>query len=311
MKKTMTYEELLKRMEGITVALATPQTKQGSLDAKGLDRLIERVIANGASCLFPLGWCGEQPLLPDAVREDVIRRTCRAAKGKVPVMVGVSEQSLPRALRWANLAREAGADLILATPPYSYPIPQEWVFTYFKELTQTAKLPLVVYQNDEVGVAVEDETIGRFSEIPSIIGVKAYMPYHRLQKSFYKYNQPGRFLVMGADEYLYGVGLFLGIRHFTMGGPGNLNMRWCLEIFKDALMNDWDSVKQKQKRLIDFCDAVYSAAESPYPVVKYILHRLGVCRDFMASPLQTLLPAQKKKVDLALKKFTDILDWGG
>jgi dihydrodipicolinate synthase/N-acetylneuraminate lyase len=301
-------EALLKRMEGITVALATPQTKQGDLDSKALDCLIERVIGNGASCLFPLGWCGEQPLLADPVREAVIRRTCRAAKGKVPVMVGVSEQSLPRALRWAEVAREAGAELILATPPYSYPIPQAWVLNYFKELTRLSGLPLVVYQNDEVGVAVEDETIGRFSEVPGIIGIKAYMSYHRLQKAFYKYNQPGRFAVMGADEYLYGVGLFLGIRHFTMGGPGNVNMQWCREMYKDGLLKDWDAVKQKQKRLIDFCDAIYSAAESPYPVVKYALHRLGVCGDIMSSPLQRLLPAQKKKVDLSLKKFADVLD---
>jgi dihydrodipicolinate synthase/N-acetylneuraminate lyase len=224
-------------------------------------------------------------------------------------MVGVTEQSLPRALRWANMAREAGADMILATPPYSYPIPQEWVFHYFKELTRLSRMPLVVYQNDEVAVRVEDDTIGRFSEVPGIIGVKAYMPYLRLQKTFYQYNRPGRFLIMGADEYLYGVGLFLGIRHFTMGGPGNLNMRWCREIFIDALANDWDTVKRKQKRLIEFCDAVYSVAESPYPVVKYVLHRLGVCRDFMASPLQLLGPAQKKKIDLAMKKFSDVLDW--
>ena len=310
MKSNRTSETstLLQRMEGVTVALATPLKRDGGLDGKALEQLIQRVIANGAACLFPLGWCGEQPLLSDEVREQVIRRTCRAAGGKVPVMVGVSEQSLSRALRWANLSREAGADMILATPPYSYPIPQEWVLEFFTELSRQSRMPLVVYQNDEVGVAVKDETIGRLSEAPGIVGIKAFMPYHRLQNAIYRYNRPGRFGVMGADEYLYGVGLFLGIRHFTMGGPGNLNMRWCKRMFHHGLAGDWDSVRNEQKGLVEFCDAVYSVGPSPYPVVKYILHRTGIGTDQMSLPLHPLSAGQKKRVDGVLKRFRDILD---
>jgi dihydrodipicolinate synthase/N-acetylneuraminate lyase len=301
--------ELLYRMEGITVAVATPlKNGDGELDGSALDRLVRRLIANGAACLFPLGWCGEQPLLPDRTREAVIRRTCKAAAGKVPVMVGVSEQSLPRALYWAGVAKRAGADLILATPPYSYPIPQAWVLDYFKALTEKSGMPLVVYQNDEVGVTVEADTIDKLREVPGIIGVKAYMSYLKLQSAFYRSDRPGRFAVMGADEYLFAVGLFLGIRHFTMGGPGNLNLRWCNRIYEYARQNNWEAVRTGQKRLMDFCNALYSAADSAYPAVKYALHRLGACRDAMTVPLRPLSAAQKKAADAAMEKFRDVLD---
>ena len=125
---------LLDQMKGLTVALATPLNERDELDAAGLERLLERVIAGGASCLFPLGWMGEQPLLSSSARNAMLVETCRIAKDRLPVMVGVSEQALPRALEQAEMARQAGADLILSTPPYSYHIPQNLIYDYFKDL---------------------------------------------------------------------------------------------------------------------------------------------------------------------------------
>lgn len=109
--------ELLDRMKGVTVALATPLNGSGELDVQGLEKLIERVMAADVSCLFPLGWMGEEPLLTDRVRGAMMRETCRLARGRLPVMIGVSDQSLTRALDLAEMARQAGADLILSTPP--------------------------------------------------------------------------------------------------------------------------------------------------------------------------------------------------
>ena len=53
---------LLDRLRGMTVALATPLDSHNQLDTDALSRLIERVIEQGASGVFCLGWMGEQPL---------------------------------------------------------------------------------------------------------------------------------------------------------------------------------------------------------------------------------------------------------
>ena len=44
--------DLLGRMQGLTVALCTPLDAQYKLDVEGLEKLIERVIEGGASCLL-------------------------------------------------------------------------------------------------------------------------------------------------------------------------------------------------------------------------------------------------------------------
>ena len=299
---------LLKRMEGVTVALATPLGKDGQLDVAAFELLVERVIANGAACLFPLGWCGEQPLLTDEVRAEVLRQVCRINAGRLPVMAGISEQSLHRTAASAKVAKSAGADLILATPPYSYPIDQKTVLAYFRELAQTADMPLVVYQNDEVSVRVEVETIQQLSEISGVVGVKAFMPYLELLKAYHLADRPGRFAVMGACEYFFAAGLFLGIRHFTMGGPGNFCLRWCVQMYERAVAGDWDAVREKQKRLHQLCEAIYPLVDSPYGGVKYIMHRLGICSPYITPPLRELPPEQARIVDTAYEQFSDVLD---
>ena len=48
-----------------------------------------------------------------------------------------------------------------------------------------------------------------------------------------------------------------------MGGPANLNLRCCVAIYLAAEQGRWDLVRQKQKRLIEFCDGDYLNVDSP------------------------------------------------
>ena len=299
---------MLKSMEGVCVALATPLDDDGRLDAASLERLIERVISHGACCVFPLGWCGEQPMLQDDVRSETLRETARIVNGRVPVMAGVSEQSLPRALELARIAREAGAELIIATPPYSYPVPQEFVLQYFGELARQSGMRLVVYQNDEVSVRVESDTIKRLSETAGVIGVKGYMPFLELQAAYHGADRPGRFAVMGANECLFGPSLFMGIRHFTMGTPGNVCMKWCVNTYRSAVEGDWDDVRRRHKSLIDFCGAM-SAIHAPFMAVKkYLMSRLGICGVRVTSPVRQLSGEEQRLVDGVMERFGELLD---
>ena len=299
---------LLEQIKGLTVALATPLNEDGEPDIGGLERLIERAIAGGASCLFPLGWAGEGPLLSHNSRVTVMRETCRLADGRVPVMAGVSEQSLPRALELAEAAKNAGAQLILSTPPFSYEIPQDLVRDYFTALASASGMPLVIYQNEEVGVKVELDTLLRLAEIPGVVGVKAFTTFLKLQQCYNLAHRPGSFAVMSGDEYLYAAALLLGIRHFTMGGPGNLCPSWCTTIYRSALDGDWDAVTRKQKRLTDFCDALYPLADTAYAAFKYALEVLGICSRRITSPHPVVTAEQRSHIGKVMADFADILD---
>ncbi len=308
-KESGVASTLLKKLEGITVALVTPMQSNGAFDPAGLENLIERSLLHGACCLFPLGWAGEAPRLPDEVRREMIFYTCKFAAGRVPVMAGVSEQSLPRALQLADWAREAGADIILATPPYSYPISQETVFVFFRDLAAESGMPVVVYQNDDVGVGIDVDTMVRLSRTQGVIGVKAYMPFAKLQQALHQAHRPGEFGVMSGDESLFEAALVLGIRHFTMGTPGNICLRWCVNIYQDAVDKDWSGVREKQKRLTDFCQALYPRVEAPSAAAKWIMHTAGlIASPYVTPPHRELSAEQQQVVDEVCSEYADVVD---
>lgn len=300
--------DLLKRMEGITVALVTPLDDDGGLDTAALERMVERAIRFGACRVFPLGWTGEQPMLTDAVRTGMLRETARIAAGRLPVMAGVSEQSVPRVLAWAAVAREAGADVILATPPYSYPVPQDFVSEFFTRIARESGMPVVIYRNDEVSVSVEVDTIEQLSRVPGIVGVKGYMPFTDLQAAYHRAHDPEHFAVMSGDESLLGPALFLGIRHFTLGTPGNVCLRWCVGLYRDAVEGNWDAVREKHARLLAFCGAL-GAVPAPFAAAKkYTMSRLGICGERNTVPVRLLTSEEKRQVDETLEQFGDVLD---
>ncbi len=303
-----TIGDLLERLEGLTVALATPLDDRGEVDKLGFRRLIDRVIDQGASGVFPLGWCGEQPCLTDKVRKTVMYEAVQITAGRVPVIVGVSEQSSSRALDQAITARKAGADIVLSTPPYSYPIPQHSVYEFFQVLAQESELPVIAYHNEEVSTVIEEETAIRLSQTPGMLGLKCYSSLLRLQRLLRLAHRPGRFAIFTADEYLFGPALFLGASYSTMGGPGNLTPGWCVRMHRAAAQGEWGKVAEQHQRLVALCDAIYVGAESAYPVVKYAMSRLGIGTPRISPPLPTLPSEHQKRVDKALREFADILD---
>ena len=299
---------LLKRLEGVTVALVTPLDGDGQLDTAALERMVERAIRYGCCCVFPLGWTGEQPMLRDSARTAMLRESVRIVNGRLQVMAGVSEQSVPRVLEWAEVAKDAGADLVLATPPYSYPVPQQFVRDFFTEVARGSGMPVVIYRNDEVSVGVDVDTIEQLGRVDGIVGVKGYMPFSELQAAFHRAHRPGRFAVMSGDEALLGPALFLGVRHFTMGTPGNVCLRWCVGLYRSAVDGDWDGVREKHARLLAFCRALSGVGAPFMAVKKYAMSRLGLCGEHVTVPVRRLTPGEKKEVDAVLERFSDVLD---
>ncbi len=299
---TMVSSDSIAALRGITTALATPLDADGALDVKALERLITAQIEGGIACLFPLGWCGEGPLLPDAVRRDMILQTCRITDGRIPVMAGVSEHSLPRALELVRCSEDAGADFILATPPFSYEIPGELVEDYFLALASSTRLPIVIYENGEIGVLVGADSLERLSRKDSIIGVKATVPADALSEYRIRLEAPGNFVVISGDEYLFDFALLQGITHFTMGGPGNFSSRWCVRTQRLADEERWTEVLERQSRFVAFLREIYATSATAYGVTKYMLSRLGLCSDHITSPHRPLTEAEKRKADVLMEK---------
>jgi 4-hydroxy-tetrahydrodipicolinate synthase len=158
---------------GIYHILATPFTDDGTLDAAGLPRLLERALATGISGVTILGIAGEAHRLTDEERRRVVEAVVKEVAGRVPVVVGVSAGGTHLAAVFARTAREHGADAVMVAPPGGVKN-LDAVAEHYRAVAEAARLPLVI-QDEPVTtqVTMPAPFLARLvAELPSAQAVK-------------------------------------------------------------------------------------------------------------------------------------------
>ena len=103
------------------------------------------LVAGGVHGLFILGSCGEGPSLSHRVRRQLIDRTCAHVDGRIPVLVGITDTVLCRVAALAEHAADAGADAVVLSAPYYFPIDQADLVAYVQRLAREVPLPVTLY----------------------------------------------------------------------------------------------------------------------------------------------------------------------
>lgn len=133
----------LSRMRGIIPPLVTPLAGPDTLDRDGLARLVERILRAPVAGLFILGTTGEGPNLSHRLRRELIDATASLVRGRVPVLVGITDTSIADSAALADYAADRGMDGVVVAPPfYHKPTPAElrrWLATL------APRLPLPFY----------------------------------------------------------------------------------------------------------------------------------------------------------------------
>ncbi len=87
----------------------------------------------------------------------------------MPVVAGAG-YGTALAVRYARLAEAAGADGLLAMPPYLVVAGQEGLLRHYREVAAATSLPVIVYQRDNA--VFTPETVVELARTDGIIGLK-------------------------------------------------------------------------------------------------------------------------------------------
>lgn len=134
---------------GVYPYLVTPVTDGGKLDEDAVERQVRRCITAGVHGLTPLGSSGELPLVPQPVREDMIRAVVDIAGGTVPVFAGVGAFDVRTGVDAAEAAQDAGVDGIVAVLFSYYPLTGPEAVAYFSALARAVTVPVVLYYHPQ------------------------------------------------------------------------------------------------------------------------------------------------------------------
>ena len=133
---------------GTYTVLVTPFSADGAdVDLPALERLIEFQIAEGIDGLIPLGSTGEFLSVGREERTAIVTTAVRAARGRVPVLIGTGAEDTREAVRLSREADALGADGVLVIPPfYSVPTADE-LYVHYKAIADAIGIPVMVYNN--------------------------------------------------------------------------------------------------------------------------------------------------------------------
>jgi 4-hydroxy-tetrahydrodipicolinate synthase len=165
---------MAKQFRGTYTVLVTPFDESGEkVDLKAMADLVDWQIAEGIHGLIPLGSTGEFLSLSDDEAAAVAETAIKAARGRVPVLIGTGAEDTREAVRLAKRAEKLGADGVMVIPPfYSTPTEDE-LFAHYSRIGEAIGLPIMIYNNPATAnVDMRPETVKRLSAIDNVRYIK-------------------------------------------------------------------------------------------------------------------------------------------
>ena len=173
-------------LRGVFPILATPFTKDGDVDEGSLKRLINFCIDCGVHGLGEFGLASEFYKLTDDERRRITDLVLETVDGRVPVVIGVGGPSNIVAVGFSRYAQEAGADAVLALPPYVVPAAGDELLGYYRDLGSSIDIPIMIQDAvTSIPTAIPLDLIVRMAEeIENIKYIKEEVvpPGHKIDR---------------------------------------------------------------------------------------------------------------------------------
>jgi len=282
---------------GCIVAQVTP-FKDGEVDFKKLDELVEFHLDSGTDCISPCGTTGESPTLSHEEHEAVIENVVRKVAGRIKVLGGTGSNSTAEAIRLTRYAKSAGADGALMVTPYYNKPTQEGLYQHYKTVAQEVDIPIVLYNvPGRTGISIAPETVARLSKIKNIVAIK---------------EASGSLDQASAIRALSDITILSGDDSLTLpimsiGGQGVVSVvanivpqdvKAMVTAFKEGKTGE---AEERHRRLFPLCRAMFIET-NPIPVktAMRILRRLN---GELRLPLCPMQPANEEKLKRALKDY--------
>jgi len=225
-----------------------------------------------------------------------------AAQGRVPVLAGTGSNSTAEAIELTRKAEAAGADGALLISPYYNKPPQEGIFQHFANVAAATSLPIVVYNiPGRTGSNIAPETLGRLSQIETIVGVKEASGSMDQILAVIAATGPD-FSVFSGDD-----GMTLPI--MGAGGRGVISVTSNIVPerftgFAHAIVDGrMDEARAEAIALLPLIQALMTLEVNPIPI-KTAMAMTGACRESFRLPLVRMGAAQRERLRQALGEFS-------
>jgi 4-hydroxy-tetrahydrodipicolinate synthase len=158
---------------GTYTAIVTP-FRNGQLDERAFEKLIQLQIRGGVDGIVPVGTTGESPTVSFEEHTRIIELSVKFAARKIKVLAGTGANSTSEAIYLTQAAETAGANGSLQVAPYYNKPTQEGLYQHFRAIANSTKLPIVLYSiPGRCGIEIAVDTVVRLArDCKNIVGIK-------------------------------------------------------------------------------------------------------------------------------------------
>ncbi|QTF09147.1 4-hydroxy-tetrahydrodipicolinate synthase [Brenneria izadpanahii] len=283
--------------KGSFTALVTP-FRNGKVDEKAFQDLVEWQIGEGSHGLVPCGTTGESPTLSHAEHKLIVEMTIEVAAGRIPVLAGAGSNSTEETIDFVRHAQKAGADGVLIVAPYYNKPTQEGIYQHYKAIDAICDVPIIIYNIPSRSVIeISVDTLARIKkECRNVSGVKdATMNLAR--PSLERISCGLDFnLLSGEDATALGYMAHGG--HGCISVTANIAPRLCARFQRACLAGDFAAALEIQDQLMPLHRALFLETNPAGP--KYALSLLGRMEPDVRLPLVTVSAPVRDEIKRAM-----------
>ncbi len=165
----MKPDELRDKLQGVISFPVTPFKPDFSLDLEALRFNLRSLLQHPVCAIVPAAGTGELFSLTPAEHFAVLKTTLEEVNGKVPVLAAAGFNH-PLALELARQSAAAGANGILAFPPYYPNADPDGLFEYYQAIGRATPLGLIIYSRDWANFS--PAAVEKLTRLPTLIAWK-------------------------------------------------------------------------------------------------------------------------------------------
>lgn len=266
---------------GAGVALITP-FKDGKVDYKALEVILEQQIAGGTDAIIACGTTAEAATLTDLEHKEIISFCVEKVNKRVPVIAGTGSNHTDYAVELTKFAADEGADGVLLVTPYYNKASQKSLVKHFLTIAEAADIPNIVYNvPSRTGLNISLGAYKTLSEHPNVVATKEASG--NLSSILQVMETCGDNLAVysGNDDQI--------VPLMSMGAIGvisvlsNVMPKETHEMAKLCLEGNFREAAKMQLKYLSFINGLFMQV-NPIPV-KTAMAKMGFCTTEMRMPL--------------------------
>ncbi|MDD3213294.1 MAG: dihydrodipicolinate synthase family protein [Eubacteriales bacterium] len=291
----------MKELRGAIGVTVTPFGKDWQVDLDTVRRQAERLSETKITGVFPCASTGEFPHLSPMEQRAVYQATREGIANRKTLIAGACAPNLRRSIECAEMARDLGYDACVACPPYYYPLMQEEIYTFYRELAKASALPIIMYHVPFFTSGIDADTVRKLMRIPEIIGIKdSSANLKRIAHLCRLHDERPDFLVYtGTDDCLFpalAAGVDGNMTAFAAGAPELVT-----DVYEAFAAGDLAGAAKRQRRMMPLLAAA-DALPFPlgYKLVAQAYHALPMTQRYHQLSPETAVDAAALKIEALL-----------